>query len=199
MKFSLPPEMPQVIGSLAIGFTICLGALWFITQKHEQSRAVINKSAVEVSRLLTDGLENQLILALKISEMALSRMASEWKTHDVCEGGPSETPALQVISAEYGAEGVLSVMDASGRVLCSNLSLAPSGVWVADRDYFKAAADASPNTIVFGAPILGRVSGEWSLPIARRVSDVVFGNPNIIVLGSIRSRSSGRQRFSRNV
>jgi signal transduction histidine kinase len=172
MKRSLPSWFPQVIGSLAIGLTICIGAFWLVTQKHEQSHAAIYKSTLEVSRLLTDGLENQLILAFKISEMALSRMASDWKTHDICEIDPSEAPTLKAISVEFGTEGILAVIDTSGRILCSNLSLAPGGVWVADRDYFKAAVEASPDSIVFGAPILGRISGEWSLPIARRISDV---------------------------
>ncbi len=70
----------------------------------------------------------------------------------------------------------LSVADAQGIVLQSTLPMGSAPVSVADRRHFKTIADGETDFFI-GAPVLGRVSGRWTVQVTRRIDapDGSFG------------------------
>ncbi len=62
----------------------------------------------------------------------------------------------------------LSVADAQGIVRQSTLPMGSAPVSVADRRHFKALADGETDFFI-GPPVLGRVSGRWTVQMTRRI------------------------------
>ncbi len=62
----------------------------------------------------------------------------------------------------------LSIADAQGIVLQSTLPMGSAPVSVADRRHFKVLADGEADFFI-GPPVLGRVSGRWTVQVTRRI------------------------------
>lgn len=62
----------------------------------------------------------------------------------------------------------LSIADAQGIVLQSTLPMGSAPVSVADRRHFKTLAEGETDFFI-GAPVLGRVSGRWTVQVTRRI------------------------------
>lgn len=76
----------------------------------------------------------------------------------------------------------IRIADAGGLVVVGTDKELPSGVTIADRDYFLALRDGGANRLVVSKPVLGRISGKWVLIFARgleradgRFDGVVYG------------------------
>ncbi|MEW5727796.1 MAG: ATP-binding protein, partial [Pseudomonadota bacterium] len=62
-----------------------------------------------------------------------------------------------------------AVADRDGVLTHSSLGPVTSRVQISDRDYFKRLKDDASVRLVIAKPVLGRLSGQWSIPIARRI------------------------------
>ena len=74
----------------------------------------------------------------------------------------------------------LSIADAQGIVRQSTLPMGAAPVSVADRRHFKALADGEADFFI-GQPVLGRVSGLWTVQVARRIDTPEGGFGGAIV------------------
>ncbi|MCZ8124438.1 MAG: cache domain-containing protein [Magnetospirillum sp.] len=85
------------------------------------------------------------------------------------DGAPPDLAAL-VAGNRLDASDVLQFasIDAEGMVRASNLPLGRASVSIADRPHFRAAAQGGDG-VQFSRPVLGRVSGQWSVQMVRAV------------------------------
>jgi PAS domain S-box-containing protein len=76
----------------------------------------------------------------------------------------------------------VSLVDAKGRVRVSNLGLAASPVDTADRPHFRYHLDPAAPQPYISVPVLGRLSGKWSIQVTRRLDlpDGSFGGTVVI-------------------
>ncbi len=88
-------------------------------------------------------------------------------------------------SLRVSAAGGMTVLDAKGDMVIESAHLVPRQHNFADRDYFRAFQDGSHAGLYIGKPILGRLSGQYSLPLARAYygADGQFAG---VVVGTLR-------------
>ncbi len=81
------------------------------------------------------------------------------------------------------AIAVMSVADAEGRLILSNLPI-PPGAGIADLAHFRAHVERDTGQLFVNKPVLGRVSGKWSFHLTRRINrpDGSFGGVAIIAV-----------------
>ena len=66
----------------------------------------------------------------------------------------------------------LSLADRTGSVLVTNLdTMAVRRVNIADREHFRVPRDAASDELFISRPVLGRISGRWSVQFVRRLTD----------------------------
>ena len=63
----------------------------------------------------------------------------------------------------------ISLVDRNGVVVWSNLGAVPRGTSVADRAHFLAQKDSPDDALFISGPVLGRMSGKWTIPFTRKL------------------------------
>jgi PAS domain S-box-containing protein len=63
----------------------------------------------------------------------------------------------------------MAVADRDGKVIWSNLGPVPAGISVADRKHFRFQKTSTGDELFISKPILGRVSGKWTINFSRRL------------------------------
>jgi signal transduction histidine kinase/HPt (histidine-containing phosphotransfer) domain-containing protein/ActR/RegA family two-component response regulator len=63
----------------------------------------------------------------------------------------------------------LSIADRFGAVIASNLGPSATRVSIADRPHFRVARDKPGDTLFISRPVIGRVSGKWSVQFVRKL------------------------------
>jgi signal transduction histidine kinase/DNA-binding NarL/FixJ family response regulator len=75
----------------------------------------------------------------------------------------------------------ISLADRVGNVTASNFTDIIKPVSIADREHFRAPRDASGDALFISGPVVGRVSGRWSVQFARRLQDAAGDFDGVIV------------------
>ena len=70
-------------------------------------------------------------------------------------------------SLRMSGTGGVVVLDTAGNILIESDNPVPRQSNFSDRDYFRAFQDGSHTGLYIGKPVRGRLSGEYSLPLAR--------------------------------
>ncbi len=78
----------------------------------------------------------------------------------------------------------LAVNGPDGLVIASNLGMPATKVDISDRPHFTMQRDATQDRLFIGVPVLGRVSGRWTVNVTRRLI-TVDGKFDGIVMASI--------------
>ncbi len=65
----------------------------------------------------------------------------------------------------------ISVANRDGVVVASNLGPVTSRIDLSDRAHIRAQRDSTEDRLFIGAPVIGRVSGKWSINVSRRMTD----------------------------
>ena len=66
---------------------------------------------------------------------------------------------------------LMSFIDADGRTVGSTLGPDPKRTDLSDREHIRVQLDHKVDGLYIGKPVLGRVSGKWSIQLTRRVED----------------------------
>ncbi|MCZ8123332.1 MAG: ATP-binding protein [Magnetospirillum sp.] len=164
-------ELTEAALVFAFGLAVCAWLAWYGVEKYAESRADAIAAANMVAGELTDALEAQLALRVRIADMALSRVARRGRPDEVCAGQILGASALADIAREFALPSLLAVSDARGRVICADRPLPSTDVSIEDRGYFDDLKRDATVEIAFGAPVRGRVSGDPAIPVARRLTD----------------------------
>ncbi len=65
----------------------------------------------------------------------------------------------------------ISVVDRDGIVVASNLGPVTTRIDLSDRQHIRVQRDATEDRPYISAPVIGRVSGKWSINVSRRMTD----------------------------
>ncbi len=115
---------------------------------------------------LAVALDEHTLRTLKSVDQALAQVAREYRD----EGKQLNLRELIDVGAIDG--GLLrnfGVADPDGKVILSSIPVAADGVSLGDWDFFRARLRVGDGMVI-GAPLLGRVSGKWGIPVARRTT-----------------------------
>jgi diguanylate cyclase (GGDEF)-like protein len=64
----------------------------------------------------------------------------------------------------------IAISDKTGILTASNLPLAATPTSIRDREHFRTHIDSDRDELFISQPVLGRVSGKWSIHLSRRIS-----------------------------
>jgi diguanylate cyclase (GGDEF)-like protein/PAS domain S-box-containing protein len=166
---------------LAVACLCSLVVLWLSTLQRiaferEQTEAV----TMDANAHLAMALEQHVARTLKAAEQVAAFVRARYVDH-----------GEQIDLAEWTARGlireplfnIVSVVDAAGDVVASSQALA-GPVNYADRAFFVAQRDGSggADALFVSAPVLGRVSNTWQIPMSLRITRADGGFGGVVVL-----------------
>jgi len=169
--------MPALLCFLALCLT---GVLWLVTANQlAADKAHTIASSVKDNENLARALEEHVVhtfmnadqLAWSVKQQVERRGLPDDLKGFVAERTLPGSPFLVVVVADEHGDGVRH-------------TLAPRALNIADTAHFKAAKASDTGALVIGQPIIGRLSGKWSLHAARRINkpDGSFGGVASVAL-----------------
>ena len=78
----------------------------------------------------------------------------------------------------------IATIDKTGMLTASNLGMPSTPIDLSDREHFRVHADSNRDELFISKPVLGRLSGKWSIQLSRRL-DAADGSFDGIVVLSI--------------
>lgn len=133
-------------------------------QYHERAAATSRNT----NRLVAQGIASEIDLidlGLKAVCDEYIRLAKESRMDQA-----ALTDFLRRQHARLPMTDSIRVADSVGGVVLGSDEKLPTGVSIADRDYFSALRSESSTGLVISKPLQGKISGKWVLVFARRLS-----------------------------
>ena len=109
---------------------------------------------------------------------------SQLVAHDLAKS-PSPTRLKELVDEKaitMDALVLLSFIDADGRTVSSNKGPDPNRTDLSDREHIRVQLDHKVDGLYIGKPVLGRVSGRWSIQLSRRVEDKAGDTLGVLVV-----------------
>lgn len=157
-----PLHLAIALACLLSILTIWLAALQRIDAERSQALA----TAMEANAYLAMAFEKQISITLESAE----QIAAFVRKHYLEQGTRLDIKRLldkDVLRKPVFS--VISVVNEHGDVVSSNVENAKA-VNYADREFFQAQRDAKTDELFISKPVLGRVSGQWQVPLALRIN-----------------------------
>lgn len=152
--------------SAALAVLAVLALLWFaVAWNHQDSE---HRELEEIRRETTTLallFAHEADTIFRSADHALLEMRSTWV----------HRPAnMDHIAKEYGEflEGAIlqmALMDASGKVVYSNLGLPKTPLFLGEREHFKVHTGGLQDQLFVSRPLKGKVSGKWSIQLSRPI------------------------------
>ncbi len=137
-----------------------------------QSRAQYRERAAITTRNLALVLEKQLLGTIEKVDLALLSAADE-AGEQLARGGfdgAELSRCLAKVQGRLPELDALRLADARGDVLYGRGVVSGRTVNASDRDFFRISRDRPAAGLVISKPVLGRISGKWTIAFARRVN-----------------------------
>jgi diguanylate cyclase (GGDEF)-like protein len=64
----------------------------------------------------------------------------------------------------------IAISDENGTLTASNLGLSPTPTSIRDREHFRAHLETDRDVLFISKPVMGRISGKWSIHLTRRIN-----------------------------
>ena len=161
---------------LLVVVTVALLSLvgWRYHEVRRDNEALVAGRATERANAMASQLRDTIAATLLQADVmhGMARLVTEARLSGNITAEAALRPYLDP-AAGYGGPDVVQVLavGASGVLLWTNLDWTPPRTDLADREHFTALAANPALESVFGRPVLGRTSGEWSVHFARALRD----------------------------
>lgn len=133
------------------------------------SHALYGERAAIASRNTNSLVSQSIAGEIDRIDLALQVVADEFQ-RQLASGSVEAGTFTQFLRTQRGRLPMLEalrVADSLGNVRFSDEAGLPSGITVADRDYFTASRDGRAGTLAISQPLTGRISGKWLVIFAR--------------------------------
>ena len=164
------PPIRSLRAIAALTVLLCVAAAglygWQLLQGSQRLHDQTVDRAMQRTRQLAEVAAHQLLTLTQTLDHAADELAQVYASG----GTPSLAGELTQLSRLL-PEGALlqaGVIDAHGRLAYSNLGGTP-GVDLSDREHFKAHLGSGADRLFIAAPVLGRVSQQWSIQFTRPI------------------------------
>lgn len=163
-----PSRWPYILAVVLIGCALLGLTAYSILQQKARFEERARITARNTARLLESGIGE----ALAKSDLSLRTLSAYLQTRT--NWAHSEDPTLDELlefmqTAQPELEN-LRVIDADGIARRGRGVPRDRAVSFADREYFQYARDHSDAQLVISRPVLGRLTGKWSVSLSRRIN-----------------------------
>jgi diguanylate cyclase (GGDEF)-like protein len=165
-------------GLILVVFGLAIASLWLALNQRisfERNQAVA--AAMRTNANIAIAYEQDISRTLKAAEQVMSFVRTQY-----LEQGPTldlrQWARQRVIRDQ--AFTIISIVDEHGNIVDSSQDTGP--VNYEDRDFFQAQRNDTQDMLYTNRPVLGRVSGQWRIPMSLRITrpDGSFGG--VVVL-----------------
>lgn len=177
---------------LLLGLAVCVGTFRLVAADHQ----AVHDNAVRGAVLLADSYALHLKQALSDTDVLARFVAFESQgTHPL---SLKEMVARRLI--EPGDATLVTIADVGGWQTESWPATPASRIVLADRAHFVAQQNHPDTGLYIGAPVVGRISGQWTLQLSRRINRpdgafagvvVISKSPDFLSAGFISSANVG--------
>ena len=165
--FSKPVRMVTAIAVLANLFVCSLVAISLHAsyQQYNERAAITSRNT---NRLVAQTIEDEI----RHIDFGLRAVADEYARLRAAPrlNGDALTAFLRKQHERLPISGGLRIADRNGLVVFGSDKELPAGISITDRDYFTALRDNPALDLAISRPVLGRISNQWVLIFARRLS-----------------------------
>ncbi|HUF81782.1 MAG TPA: cache domain-containing protein, partial [Burkholderiales bacterium] len=156
---------------LALAF---IGAIWIVTvERIGYERNETLESVTVQNSNLAIALEEHAVRTFKSASQALAQVA---RGHPGSGGLHDIADLVRAGAIDHSIFTVIGVADESGRPLHDSL-ISRSSADFTGLDFFESHRAGDTGKLFVGKPLLGPISGEWAIPVSRRINkpDGSFG------------------------
>ncbi len=155
------PIVVSIVFTIAMVLALAAYSLW-------QSREHLHRDAANQAGNLAQVLERYVYTSIHETDLALQVSAEEYRQAVVLGQGRGESYSVFLDRLSKRVPHILRMYatDATGRVNHGRDVDPARPVNIADRPFFQASGDAG---LAITPPVLGRLSQQWVLPMARRL------------------------------
>ncbi|MCC7346252.1 MAG: response regulator [Variibacter sp.] len=169
----------SILLGLAVALLIWAGALHSIVAEHGHAET----AALQNSRNLVRTFEEQIFRSVRAADQTLlyvrDAYARDPKNFDM---------SLWSASSHFISDLAfqLSIVDSRGMMVANNLGTATRPIDLSDREHVRIHTQRRRDELFISKPVLGRVSGKWSIQLTRRINnrDGSFGGVVVVSLDS---------------
>nr|WP_294516078.1 ATP-binding protein [uncultured Rhodopila sp.] len=152
---------------LAFATTPVIALIWlglggFLAQTHHADL----EEAGQASRNLTHAFEENIRRSVEAIDTTI-RALRVARAHDPAHFDLAAWEHDSGLTRELTLQ--LSIADRTGLIVSTNLSPATAPVSIADRPHFRTPRDRPDDTLFISRPVIGRVSGRWSVQFVRKL------------------------------
>src|SRR5437588_5747436 len=169
-KFRMPAMLSAGWPLLLIAIVGVIAALY---ELREDALADARRSIANLALILGEQTERSvqaIDLGLRdLRETILEQHGDTPQAFLEVAGGLSFRQALKDKRALISQAGLLTVVDAQGRLLNTSRDATKIGLDVSDRDYFGYLSQNADAKLYIGAPVEDKGTGEWTIFLAHRV------------------------------
>ena len=180
LRHRLSASTDLLQGALAIVAAIAL--LWTATGLHlrELHRQAVRSAEAE-SESLVRNLQQQTIRTIEAADNLLRFVQLDWRRQG------AHLSIAEYAAAYRPADGIavqLAIIGADGRLRLSSVDPNAAPVDLSDREHFRVHLGERPERLFISRPVLGRVSGRWTLQFTRplRTADGAFDGVVVLSL-----------------
>lgn len=160
---------------------LIVGLWWMIFNQLERDRQEITNAAQVSGANLAQAFEEHVVRTIKGIDSSLIGLRNDWRM-----GESHFRQEVRDFQGGYDSDLLLqvAVIGQNGRLVFSNLGSVPEGMDLSDREHFRFHRESNQDQLFISKPVLGRVSGKWSIQLARRMTapDGSFGG---VIVASI--------------
>ena len=173
MPASLVPLSPRLVLLTLLGTTALLCAIWgfaLVQVQNERRNAIA--AEIKKNSDLAQVHQTRASTAFALLDQTLLFLRADYINYGVQK---SLNEQLRAAKVQLHYVSNVALMGPTGLSLSNTAG--PEVVSYADRDYFQAHASDPTDRLFIGKPVLGRITGDWVIPLSRRISraDGSFG------------------------
>jgi two-component system, sensor histidine kinase and response regulator len=167
---SAAKALPNVQALLIAAATVVAGGIALMVWTIVNERQVIWQHALETSQNIGSALSQDIQRNVEIYDLSLQATAEGLKIPGIWKLSPELQRAVLFDAAATARDlGSILVFDEHGDTIVSSTATIPKLGNLGDRDYFTVHRDRRDVGLFISAPLIGRVSGEWSIFLSRRL------------------------------
>ncbi|MDX9706516.1 MAG: diguanylate cyclase [Azospira sp.] len=164
--------------AIALLCLLAIAGLWLTTlQRIAFQREQAEAAAIDANANLSIAFERQVFRTLKAAEQVSVFVREQYLRHGA---GIDLGRWIEQGVIRETMFTIISIVDENGEVVSSSLPV--GAVNYADREFFIAQREATDDALFISPPVLGRVSGQWRIPMSLRITraDGSFGGVVVI-------------------
>lgn len=168
MSMSIPASPSSLRRLLLWALLLSMGIGVLFAQSIWTIREDRQKFSKDTSTNLAYVLDQTIARTIEAFDASLQGVVRELGNPEVMAMAPTlRDKMLFDNSLRASGVGSVAVLDAQGNILIDSRSAVPPQLNFSDRDYFGALQDGSHVGLYVGKPVRGRLSGRYTLPLAR--------------------------------